>query len=148
MQSGEKPRRCTRAYILLVGIESIRVWCADIDTQRGGRRGAWRRTRTNSGCLSVSARASRAYAREQGLRVTNWHYPREPRQRTRCSPRGISREVSPSASSIPDAILRNVKVSNRESGQFRDRQFASEGNNYEQVSHTIVRPNSRFLPIR
>lgn len=118
------------------------AWCTDTESEATLSRHGGRHVQTSLAFPFPPRVASRAYAlrggkwerekaaergERQGLRVTNWHYPlRTGRHRARCA-RGISREVSPSASSIPDAIVR-VKVWTK---RFCDRQFASEGNNYE-----------------
>lgn len=74
-------------------------------------------------CLSALTHGSKDYVSQIGIT----HCERRRRHRARCV-RGISSlQVSPSASSIPDAIVRVEVWTER----LCDRQFALEGNNYE-----------------
>lgn len=101
-------------------------------------------------CLSALTHGSKDYVSQIGIT----HCERRRRHRARCV-RGISREVSPSASSIPDAIVR-VEVRTE---RLCDRQFALGGNNYERfkslsgsnfrfyyLSNNKTTPNFRSLP--
>ena len=95
-----------------VQIPSPRQRCRDTAVDTYKRRLLFRFLRVSRRVLTHRGEEREKAAQRgerQGLRVTNWHYPlRTGRHRARCA-RGISREVSPSASSIPDAIVR-VKV--------------------------------------
>lgn len=85
-------------------------------------------------CLSALTHGSKDYVSQIGIT----HCERRRRHRARCV-RGISREVSPSASSIPDAIVR-VEVRTE---RLCDRQFALGGNNYERFK-SLSGSNFRF----
>lgn len=85
-------------------------------------------------CLSALTHGSKDYVSQIGIT----HCERRRRHRARCV-RGISREVSPSASSIPDAIVRVEVWTER----LCDRQFALGGNNYERFK-SLSGSNFRF----